>query len=94
MVVIQDNDYPHSGTGTCVWLCVPVTEELWQLNCKFGQMFVAVWGGEGSMCAWRESASVIMHDEHARQPSDPFLYVFTLCACMFASVCFDPASLP
>lgn len=26
-------------------------------------------GGEGFMCGWRESASVIMHGEQAQQPS-------------------------
>ena len=49
--------------------------------------------GESSMCAWRESASVIMHGEHARQPSQTPLCVcvcvFTLCVCwcMHVAVC-------
>lgn len=41
------------------------------------------------MCAWRESASVIMHDEHAQQPSGrPLcLCVYILCVCVCAGAC-------
>ena len=59
-----------SGMGNCVCLCVKNGENEYAVGC------LLLWG-EGSMCAWRESASVIMHGEHARQPSGR-----PLCVCL------------
>lgn len=80
----QESQQWHGKT-----VCVRVRErERLRERIEYVAGDLLLWG-EGSMCAWRESASVIMHGEHARQPSDRPHGVCLLvhaCLCVF-TVC-------
>lgn len=91
MVVVQDNDRVLTvAWEACVYVCVCACAfvRACVIQMEYVVRCLLLWG-EGSMCAWRESASVIMHDEHAQQPSGrPFcLCVYILCVCVFGGAC-------